>query len=232
MERAQLSEGALLALRTGRGAWHAEAIGADELEHGQADTEFRGVLFWVNLARKDKEAEPSAQVVQPEQIPVRHEGDATVRVLVGEDSPVRLGTPALILDVHLPTGGEVTTPVSPEFQGFAYLLEGEAAFGANRRRAKPPRSSSSVAVMSSGSPMPPPALDTCSWRGSRMGRHLSSTGRTWTRSRPALPEVTRCSASTRESPRLPTAPRSGSFSPSQFFSDYAMRPTRITWPLP
>ena len=139
MERARLSEGALLALRTGRGAWHAEAIGADELEEGQGDAEFRGVLFWVNLARKDKQMEPSAQVLQPEQIPVRQEGDATVRTLVGEGSPVRLGTPALILDVQLPEGGEVTTPIPPEFQGFAYMLDGEAAFGANRRRAKPPQ---------------------------------------------------------------------------------------------
>ena len=137
MERARLSEGALLALRTGRGAWHAEAIGADELEEGQADNEFRSVLFWVNLARKDKQMEPSAQVVPAEQIPARQDGDATVRVLVGEGSPVRLGTPALILDIELPTGGEVTTRVPPEFQGFAYVLEGEAVFGANRRRAKP-----------------------------------------------------------------------------------------------
>jgi redox-sensitive bicupin YhaK (pirin superfamily) len=137
MERARLSEGALLALRTGRGVWHAEAIGADELEEGQADTEFRGVLFWVNLAWKDKQVEPSAQVLPAEQIPVRQEGDATVRVLVGEGSPVRLGTPALILDIALPTGGEVTTAVPPEFQGFAYVLEGEATFGVNRRRAKP-----------------------------------------------------------------------------------------------
>ena len=139
MERARLSEGALLVLRTGRGAWHAEAIGADELEEGQADAEFRGVLFWVNLARKDKQAEPSALVLQREQIPVRQEGDATVRVLVGEGSPVRLGTPALILDVELPVGGEFSTSVPPEFQGFAYLLEGEAAFGANRLRARPPQ---------------------------------------------------------------------------------------------
>jgi redox-sensitive bicupin YhaK (pirin superfamily) len=139
MERARLNEGALLALRTGRGAWHAEGIGADEREEGQGDTEFRGVLFWVNLARKDKQVEPSALVLQPEQIQVRQEGDATVRTLVGEGSPVRLGTPALILDIELPTGGEVTTPVPPEFQGFAYVLEGEAAFGANGRRARPPQ---------------------------------------------------------------------------------------------
>jgi redox-sensitive bicupin YhaK (pirin superfamily) len=139
IERARLSAGALLALRTGRGAWHAESVGEDEVREGQGDTEFRGVLFWVNLARKDKQVEPSAQVLQPEQIPVRHEGDAIVRVLVGEGSPVQLGTPALILDVELPEGGGVTTPVPPGFQGFAYLLEGEAAFGANRRRARPPQ---------------------------------------------------------------------------------------------
>ncbi len=137
MERARLSKGALLALRTGRGAWHAEAIGADERDEGQADTEWRSVLFWVNLARKDKQLEPSALVVQADQIPVRKEGDAIVRVLVGEGSPVRLGTPALILDVELPTGGQVTTSVPAGFQGFAYVLDGEAAFGANRRLARP-----------------------------------------------------------------------------------------------
>jgi quercetin 2,3-dioxygenase len=137
MERAHLSEGALLALRTGRGAWHAEALGADEVEEGLGGTEFRSVLFWVNLARKDKDVEPTAQVVPPEQIPVRYEGDATVRVLVGEGSPVHLGTPALILDIELPEGGQVTTSVPAGFQGFAYVLEGEATFGANRRTARP-----------------------------------------------------------------------------------------------
>jgi quercetin 2,3-dioxygenase len=139
MQRARLSQGALLALRTGRGAWHAEALGADEVGDGQVDTEFRGVLFWVNLARTDKQVPPSAQVVQPDQLPLHHHGDATVRVLVGDGAPVRLGTPALILDVELPSGGQVTTPVPPQFQGFAYVLDGEAAFGANRRRAKPPQ---------------------------------------------------------------------------------------------
>jgi quercetin 2,3-dioxygenase len=139
IERARLPKGGLLALRTGRGAWHAEGIGAEERGEGLGDTEWRSVLFWVNLAQKDKQAEPSAQVLLPEQIPVRQEGDATVRVLVGEGSPVHLGTPALVLDIELPKGGEVTTSVPPEFQGFAYVLEGEAAFGANERRANPPQ---------------------------------------------------------------------------------------------
>jgi redox-sensitive bicupin YhaK (pirin superfamily) len=138
-ERAHLREGSLLWLRTGRGAWHAESVGSDEVAEGRGDEEFRGVLFWVNLARKEKQAEPRALVLHREQIPGWREGDATVQVLVGEGSPVELGTPGLILDVELPNGGGITTPVPPEFQSFAYLLEGEAAFGANGRRARPPQ---------------------------------------------------------------------------------------------
>ena len=137
IERARLPKGALLALRTGRGAWHAEGIGAEERTEGLGDTPWRSVLFWVNLARKDKQAAPSALVLQPDQIPVRREGEAIVRTLVGDGSPVRLGTPALILDIELPDGGQVTTPVPAGFQGFVYLLDGKAVLGANRRPAHP-----------------------------------------------------------------------------------------------
>ena len=112
MERARLETGSLLKLRTGRGVWHAEGIGEDELREGKAGGEMRGVLFWVNLARKDKGVEPSAQVLQPQDVPVRQEGDATVRVLVGEGSPVELGTPGLILDVELPHGRRASAPRS------------------------------------------------------------------------------------------------------------------------
>jgi redox-sensitive bicupin YhaK (pirin superfamily) len=139
IERVRLPKGGLLALRTGRGAWHAEAIGAEERDDGLGDTEWRSVLFWVNLARKDKQSEPSAQVMLPDQMPIRNLEAATVRVLVGEGSPIELGTPAIVFDVEVPSGGEARIPVPPAFQGFAYLLEGEAAFGPSRRRARPPQ---------------------------------------------------------------------------------------------
>jgi quercetin 2,3-dioxygenase len=146
MERARLEPGSLLRLRTGRGVWHAEGIGEDELREGKAGTEMRGLLFWVNLARKDKDVEPSAQLLQPHEVPVRHDGDAIVRVLVGEGSPVDLGTPGLILDVELPKGGGFTSPIPSGFNSFVYMLEGEATFGANRRRA----SRSQIAVLGPG----------------------------------------------------------------------------------
>jgi redox-sensitive bicupin YhaK (pirin superfamily) len=73
----------------------------------------RGVLFWVNLARKDKGVEPTAQVLHPQDVPVRFEGDAIVRVLAGDGSPVELGTPGLILDVELQRGGAFSTRFRP-----------------------------------------------------------------------------------------------------------------------
>ena len=146
MERARLDTGALLKLRTGSGAWHAESLGADERQEGRPETDMRGVLFWVNLARRDKGVAPTAQVLEPQDVPVRKEGDATVRTLVGEGSPIELGTPGLILDVELPKGGGFRTAVRSDFNGFVYMLEGEAAIGANAQRAR----RSQIAVLGPG----------------------------------------------------------------------------------
>jgi redox-sensitive bicupin YhaK (pirin superfamily) len=146
-ERARLDEGAVLKVRTGRGVYHAEGIGKDELEDGRIGTEMRGLLFWVNLARKDKNVDPTAQVVERADLPVRKEGDASIRTLVGEGSRITLGTPGLILDVELPQGGSVSIPIPPDFNGFVYMLEAEASFGANQSRAH----RSQIAVLGPGS---------------------------------------------------------------------------------
>jgi redox-sensitive bicupin YhaK (pirin superfamily) len=145
-ERAKLEEGSVLKVRTGRGVLHAEGLGKDELEEGKLGTEMRGLLFWVNLARKDKNVEPTAQVVERADLPVRQEGDAIVRTLVGKGSPIQLGTPGLIQDVELPNGGSVTLTVPSDFNGFVYMLEAEASFGANRSRAR----RSQIAVLGPG----------------------------------------------------------------------------------
>jgi hypothetical protein len=134
-ERARLDEGSLLWIRTGRGVLHAEGIGEDERREGKV-TEMRGLLFWVNLARRDKNVAPTAKVVRPNELPVRHEGDAVIRVLVGQGTAVELGTPGTILDVQLPKGGTVSIPVQADFNGFVHMLEGGATFGANRSRAR------------------------------------------------------------------------------------------------
>ncbi len=145
-ERAHLETGGLLKIRTGRGVYHAESIGEEELREGKSG-EFRSVLFWVNLARKDKDVEPTAQIVRPGELPTATAGDAIVRTLVGSGSPVELGTPGLILDVELPKGGSFGVSVAPEFNAFVWMLEGEANVGASGQRAR----RSQIAVLGPGS---------------------------------------------------------------------------------
>jgi quercetin 2,3-dioxygenase len=144
-ERARLETGALLKIRTGRGVYHAESIGADELREGRTG-EFRSVLFWVNLARKDKQSEPTAQVIDAPDVPTRQEGGAVVRTLVGPGAAVELGTPALILDVELADGGDFSQTIDPAFNAFVWMLEGEADIGANGRHA----TRSDIAVLGPG----------------------------------------------------------------------------------
>jgi len=100
----------------------------------------------VNLARQDKDVAPTAQVLEPQDIPQHQDGDATIRVLVGDGSPVELGTAGLILDVDLPTGGTFSSLVPGDFNGFVYMLEGEASFGPDLRMA----SRSQIAVLGQG----------------------------------------------------------------------------------
>ena len=132
-ERAQLGTGGLLKVCTGRGVYHAESIGADQLAEGKTG-EFRSVLFWVNLARKDKQAEPTAQVVQPNELPSRIEGGAIV-------DPRRARFAGRARDagadprVELPEGGSFDAPIPAEFNAFVWMLEGEASVGDNGRNA-------------------------------------------------------------------------------------------------
>jgi quercetin 2,3-dioxygenase len=144
-ERARLATGGLLKVRTGRGVQHAESIGADQLAEGKTG-EFRSVLFWVNLARRDKQVEPTAQVVQPDELPIATEGGTIVRTLVGPGSPVELGTPGLILDVELSGGGSFETPIPDGFNAFVWMLEGQASIGDDGRTAR----RSQIAVLGPG----------------------------------------------------------------------------------
>lgn len=122
--------GGLQRITAGRGIQHEEG------PTPEAEEPTRGLQLWINLARKDKGTDPEYQAVQPEEIPVVQEGDATVRVLVGEGSPTRLITPALYLDVSLPPEGDHRTEAPAEHRGFVYVLEGGGIFGSNRAEAE------------------------------------------------------------------------------------------------
>ena len=144
MERARLSEGRSSA-QDGARRVARRGHGSRRGRRGPGDTEFRSVLFWVNLARKDKEVEPSAQccIGTDSGAPGgRRHRASTDRGRIA----YRVRNAGPILDVALPRGGAFVYPVPSDFNGFIYMLEGDARLGANRLRAR----RAQIALLGSG----------------------------------------------------------------------------------
>lgn len=101
----------------GRGIEHSEMPAIK----GQSS----GIQLWINLPQRLKQIEPDYQQVDAEAIPVRQVGDAQVRVIVGDSSPLKIQTDIRYFDVSLPAWGNYTEAVPPGFRGLLYLVDGE-----------------------------------------------------------------------------------------------------------
>ncbi|MCJ2520090.1 MAG: pirin family protein [Candidatus Thermoplasmatota archaeon] len=117
--------GGLQKITTGKGIWHEEG----PTTGGEEPT--IGLQLWINLAQKDKTVAPHYQTLEPEGVPVREMEGAKARVLVGDESPIRLHTPALYLDVTVPSSGALNHHIPADYQGFVLVLEGRGRFGSN-----------------------------------------------------------------------------------------------------
>ena len=188
--------GGLLRTTAGRGIWHGEGAG------GGPAGPLHALQLWINLPRAQKQIPPATQAVQAEEIPEQTVGAARVRVLVGEGSPTHLQTPALYLDATLPAGGATDLAVPAGFQGFAYLLDGSGAFGANGLQAGERQvvvlgqAAQAGARRPSRSAPGPEACASCSPRGGRSARRRAGTARTSTsvsrRRTPQAPQGRTC----------------------------------------
>lgn len=115
--------GGLQRITAGRGITHSEMPAAEGTNHG--------LQLWINLPQRLKGLEPGYQEVLPGEIPEIRSDRARVRLLVDERSPTELHTPTLYLHVRLEKGAEWAWGVPVEYEGFAYVLEGIARFGAD-----------------------------------------------------------------------------------------------------
>jgi hypothetical protein len=102
---------------------------------------FHGFQLWVNLPSKDKFLTPKYQDLRAgEVVLVRSpDGGALLRVIAGEigehRGPGSTHTPITMVHATLSPGAQVRLPWRPDFNALVYVLNGDGAFGVQRRSA-------------------------------------------------------------------------------------------------
>ncbi|MET0051342.1 MAG: pirin family protein [Candidatus Thiodiazotropha sp.] len=119
-----LSAGGVQWMTAGRGIVHSEMP-------RQREGLLAGFQLWVNLPSTHKMNAPRYQEFERDEVALESRDNGTeIRVVAGETSlgtrgPVReLVTPVIFFDVTLPAGEELIEPVSADFQGFLYPVDG------------------------------------------------------------------------------------------------------------
>jgi redox-sensitive bicupin YhaK (pirin superfamily) len=125
----QVGPGDVLWITTGRGIMHEERF-------RRGPRGLSGVQLWVNLPLDMKMTTPRYREVASDRIPeVLRQDGARIRVIAGRSDGLKGALTdgaggVTLLDVSLPGGARLGQPVARGRVAFAYVCEGEAAFGA------------------------------------------------------------------------------------------------------
>ena len=121
----RIEPGAINWMTAGSGIVHSER--KPEAERNSTYTN-HGLQLWLALPESAQEVKASFTHTPAHAIPEVRDGDAQVRVLVGQalgqQSPVATLSPTLYLDVQLPPGGSWTLPMLAEEQA-VYVVQGD-----------------------------------------------------------------------------------------------------------
>ncbi|MBB3112138.1 hypothetical protein FHS18_004216 [Paenibacillus phyllosphaerae] len=120
-----LTKGDLQFMTAGRGVVHNETPVDGETVHI--------LQLWVNLPQEFKMTEPRYQNLHAQDMPVRYEEGAVIRVYSGSSGEVTSNTlnyaPVTFLDIMLDAGASVIHDLPGHYNGFIYVLEGNGTFG-------------------------------------------------------------------------------------------------------
>ena len=112
-------------MTAGRGIIHTEdpAVG---------DT-VRSLQLWVNLPSDKKMTEPRYQNMRAQDMPIREEEGATIRVFSGSSMGVTAATknhvPVTMVELNVDAGATVMQDLPGSYNGFLYIVEGQGTFG-------------------------------------------------------------------------------------------------------
>lgn len=118
-------------MTAGRGVIHKEDPESGETVHS--------LQLWVNLPSRDKMTEPRYQNLRSQDMPVRREEGAVVRVFSGSSkgttAPTQNYVPVTMVEITLESGASITQDLPGDYNGFLYVLEGSGTFGTNQVKA-------------------------------------------------------------------------------------------------
>lgn len=118
--------------------WMTAGSGILHQEMPVASDRMLGAQLWVNLAAKDKMAEPKYRDITVDMVPVLKDENGEIRVLSG----IYEGTPGamqpdhvqvLYLDVMTYPGKTTAIPVNPDENVFVYIIDGSGTTGEESR---------------------------------------------------------------------------------------------------
>lgn len=85
----------------------------------------RGIQFWINLPGRLKQVDAEYQQVDDGEFPEREVNGVRIKVLVGDDSPLKIKTAIRYLDISLSDGTSHVETVPNGMRGFIYVADGE-----------------------------------------------------------------------------------------------------------
>ncbi|MDQ3743925.1 MAG: pirin family protein [Acidobacteriota bacterium] len=133
----RLSAGDVQWMTAGAGVVHSEMPSARFQREGGR---LHGFQLWVNLPRESKMMQPRYQEIPSASIPTARTADGlvAVRVIAGEAlgarAVVETLTPIIYLHFTIRPGGRVAQTLPPEYNAFAYVVDGAGIFGAEGER--------------------------------------------------------------------------------------------------
>lgn len=114
---------------SGEAQWMTAGSGILHQEMPKTSQRMLGLQLWLNLSQKEKMCHPSYLSITREDIPLVKRNEAEVRVLSGAFEGIKGITPhhipAVIYDISLPSGKELTLSTPSEDTAFVFLIEGE-----------------------------------------------------------------------------------------------------------
>lgn len=123
-------------LQPGDAQWMTAGRGVIHKETPPEGQQVHSLQLWLNLRSSDKMTQPRYQDLRAQDLPLREQDGAKIRVFSGSSGDVTASTrnhvPVTMLEISLEPGASLSQELPGSYNGFIYILEGSGAFGAGQ----------------------------------------------------------------------------------------------------